>query len=391
MKTVSVKLNDLLEQFDKGTSDKAPEKIAILVGMAAVGLSFLFYAPMLWAWNMPFFEASRTGDFMRLCEDPLRRDLVEPILAYRFVVPVICHALGLTGFYSFIPQFAANIVAHALIYLTAANFYSRGTALLATLLISTSYVAIISNGWMGVPDSVTLMCLGGLLWRPNWIASWILIYVGACNDERMWLGVPFVVGWWWFHLPTRRHWLVVAVSSAIGGLLWWLTRKALTLGLVGPGIERPAVYSDFWNLFISWDPTTHTWPLFVTNVIWGYRWIWGAVVFFSIWATWPSLQGRFQVVSAKWLGGLAALGGILALTGAGDVARGTAFLYPGVLLALCWVRERGPAEIRNFAVWLLPLQLVTPAIYFGTAAVLQINLPLPLVLLRWWLGTNPLW
>ncbi len=68
---------------------------SLLAGAMAWSLSLFMAAPPFAAWSWSGLREGRARDFLRLCENPFARDLVEGMLAYRIATPLLAWLLGL--------------------------------------------------------------------------------------------------------------------------------------------------------------------------------------------------------------------------------------------------------------------------------------------------------
>ena len=341
-------------------------KASLLVGFLLVGTSFFFYSPALW--RPP---PGRFADFIRLCEDPLTRDLTEPIVAYRVTAPLIAYLSGLRGPEGAVVQYLANILTFAILFWVLRK---RGLDVAASFLVcfglALTQVAQVSNTWLGYPDSVTNLFLAIAMSRFRFGVLFVSTVLGTLNDERFLLGLPLVFLWHLWGVAPREAMRRVALAAAgavLGIGIVLTTRYALAVGWIGPEIP-PSVYGGF-----QWGNTP--WVYKVLGIGFGFRWMW-LVPAAAVWLAWN--RGH------RWYAGCLGLvlaAGAAACTMPADISRSVAQLFPGVICGAAILYQAAPVRCRQLLIVVVVASLLTP--HFNVVGNnLQLLRPLPMSILR---------
>ena len=361
-----------------------------LAGVVSVGLgswfvSFVLYAPPFWTILEPGRLAqSRAGDFLKLCRDPLARDLTEQILAYRLTVPVISWLLHLPDWLSLLLPYVFLSLSLGLVYEALRLRTTEVYAAWVAVGLACTYMVIWPSTKPGFPDGVTHFAVAACLVTaaPGWAAA--LTVFGMMNDERFITAVPFILLWHGWPVPSvsaaiRQTWRLAA-GFVLGVGIVWILRKALTDGWIGPGIPRLEVYSGigaFWSEFPDW---ARRWAgTFVVNVGMGWRWLWL-----------PWMAGVFWIwrgLGPRWWIGTAAVGtllSVLATMVVADVSRSVGYLFPALVAVLGAAYRENPARAERWLILAVIACALTPGFYLTDQ--MQWSRPLPFSLLRYWTG-----
>lgn len=160
----------------------------------------------------------------------------------------------------------------------------------------------------------------------------------------------------------------------------WAVRYALTQGIIGPGIELPAVYREMSSHY----PWT-SWRVWFINIITAYRWAW-LVLLLPLFTGGPWLQ-KGILLSCLLLGAFAS-------ATVADVSRSMGFMFPAFLVAACAVH--GSVRTRNrILIGAVILCIVTPSFHVqdtssGQGINIQPLYPLPISLMRAWFDIDVL-
>ncbi len=373
----------LWERFERLSLWRA----SLLAGFFAWGVTSFFYAPPFW---MPLFgteEApARIVDFIALCANPFERDLNEPILAYRITTPMLAWILGLRGISGLVIQYASIPATLGLIFVAMAARTDRQIAFLATLGVALSFAIIYTNTKPGLPDSVTHLAVASLLLTRNRCFQIAMTVLGALNDERFVLAIPFLV-LWNSNAPTLTLFLKAIWESCFwilpGLVIVVAIRYGLAHGYIGPGIPLPEVYRDIAGVASTQSGAPHDgWNAFWVNVIMAYRGLW--LVFLFVFATPTHWAWRIAFFLSMIL--VVASSATVA-----DVGRSIGFAFPAFLLAVIAL-SRSESIGRKLLPSLIVLTLLTPCFYAASGGShlfgldLQLQRPLLLSLLRTWTG-----
>ncbi len=372
-------------------------QIDLRIGLVCILVSLALAAPPLWLYRDPQLSG-RLVDVMAQAVDPLRRDLQEPILYHRIVVPAFNHLVGLRGLAVAVPGLAASalcLVLTARILRTAV-----GSALYAfqccLALAMTLFIVEGTSFWMA-PDSVShLFVLLAAL--PGATGAFLALAapIALLNDERALLSLAYLpllaalpaavspkpAG----ATPWRRA-SVTAMGLGIGIGLWLLGRFALQTGWIGAGFSRPEHYRAVGIALGAIRPLDGWW-VWLANVWASFKWVWIAPLLAAgLAASAAARPGRAVLPLPP---GTAVVLLATGLTGAilvlslfnGDVWRSVSFAFPAMILAQIHLHRHSPERASRLASGIALAMLVTPVLYFGSNLVLQVFPPLPLVLVR---------
>lgn len=329
--------------------------VALLVG------TFATLASLFWYFNPTDIldhRPARLDDFVRQCADPLTRDIVEPIIAYRIVAPTIAWLCGLRGVSGLIIQYAALIGCLAVVHAAVRRVRGTGAGVLASFAVASTFAAIWTLNYPGFPDAVThfFVALALLPLGPG--ALTLSLTLATLNDERALMAFPLVALWHWTLGPRDLRqafkWTAILVTA---GAAYLLVRHALTVGWIGPGIQRPAVYAKMQSFGERFSPYNSTWPVFLWNAFCGFRWLWVLPLFAAVAA------GRSLPRYLAWLLFAYAAFAALPTLMVEDVSRSIGFLFPALLVALLFLSDTPQPFRRGLAITLIALQLLTPIVY----------------------------
>lgn len=363
-------------QAEERRLQRLPSWLAVLsvgVGAWAVGAFFNYPAGFLYLDHFPRLE-----DFFKLCANPLARDLDEPIMAYRVVVPFLCWAFRLGAVAAVALQFLFLMGAYGLVYLAFKRRDLATVGLAAAVALSFTHFAHWSNRWLGYMDSFSYLTIAACLVSRNRLAQSAFFFLGCLNDERSVIALPFVLLWHVGNVPWPAS-LRVGLRASLPYLLALfavlVVRQTLTVGIIGSGIQRPAVYAGITEVILrDHRPYASSWSLFALNVFMGLRalWLLPLVAFLF-----PSALSPF----ARLMGALALFAGAFSTFVVIDVSRSQGFLFPAVLVAalgMARVSEKGAL------LWLVGLSLMNffiPNLYYCQKSG-AVFLPLPFDMLN---------
>lgn len=350
---------------------------------------------LFWKWPQGFAAINhfpRLDDFLKLCADPLTRDLNEPIVAYRITTPVIAKILGLGPKPSALLAWLALGISYSVCWVALRRATNSLFALIIVFTLSQTFYAHTSIRWLGLPDSVTLLALACclVLQRP-WTFA-ISTLLGMMNDERFLIAIPGLVVWkvviaqLSFNknygksaaLSLSKIWLEtknMLSGIALGLLATLLLRHALTVGWIGEGIQKPGIYlamTEQAMLERAWQPYGSNWPFFLINILFSWSWMW-------IYLRYLFLKGLFPANALFAFGAFTYLLVAAASTALViDVSRSMGFLFPLFLAgAVVFYLSQDDNGLKGS--WLLAvLMAATPGIYYGAHGSGAVFIPYPL-------------
>jgi len=368
-------------------------------GWVTRGAIFLAIGAVVWAlglfWKYPqgFLSLAhfpRLDDFLKLCADPLARDLNEPIVAYRLTAPVISYTLGLGPGLSVLLGWIALALSYATCWVALRARAGSLYALLVVFGLSQSFFAHASIRWLGIPDSITMLALSCCLVSRNTVVVAAATLLGVMNDERFLLAAPALLVWHLMRweatscegspagLTLRNAWnrlSPVAVGILTGLIVTVGIRHALTAGWIGPGIERPHLYDAMAGqpvLSSRWEPYGSSWPLFFFNVVFSWAWMW-VYIFYLVGKGLPAVNRWVALIFAAYL--VAAIASTALVI---DVSRSMGFLFPAFLAGALSLRLDYPVRSIRLAATIAVLMALTPGIYYGTHGSGAALIPYPL-------------
>lgn len=358
----------LTNRLDKCWSH-SPRVTSMIVGIVAWATSILLY----FSWVMMIPENRyRWDDFLLLCTDPLRRDIQHPILYYRIAVPLIARILHLPPLFAFCIQYVASIATLSVVFWLIARKVRPITGLLATIGLALTCLTQWVNLYPGVPDSVThLISAACMISIP---APFYLpfIFFGCLNDERMLFALPFILLWKYPEAMSDRSQFTTAIQHGCWMLLavasWIVVRHMLSVGYIGPGIEKPKVYQEFSETIAILTPYASTWSRWLWNVFMSYRWIWVLPCLLLI------LGKHERATKAMLMFALLAV--VLSTIIVADVSRSICFSFGAIMTAVVYLSREMPAQrLDRLLITLLIAQVITPTGFYVVKKILWLSPP----------------
>jgi hypothetical protein len=350
--------------------------------LAWVG-SVFFYAPALWIWRQSLQNTGRYFDYLALTHNPLSRQLAEPILAYRITTPLLAWILHLPDWAALLLPYLFCIAFLGTVFFVIQKSCDPTFAAIVTGLMATTAGIQWINTHLGFADSASFFAASLNLVVQNPAVAIGTTFFGTMNDERYVLSIPFLILWYWDSKDGNSlHNLIrPALWTVVGLLCVIVARHALTAGWIGPGIEKPEVYSQIEGAATVLKPIDNDWTGWSLSILSGYRFAWLLpLVTIGV----ALVERRLALATIL---GLLILGSVFATLPVGDVSRSVAYSYPAILLSCRYLyrtRFAGPKLTTRLAMICLGLCLLSPGFIMGGKdhQSMLINYPLPLVLLR---------
>jgi tetratricopeptide (TPR) repeat protein len=346
-------------------------RLALIVTTCIALTVFMFAPPIsqIQSYLAGHYYYPRLDDFLAQCKDPLRRDLQSTTVAWRLLVPLVCHLLRLPGRTPLVVPWLGGVVvvAYAAVLfrrrLDDWRYVAGGTLLFATT--ATVLVTIRSPGindswvWLGLLTvafgrgfwSVPVACL---------LCPWV--------DERFLIGFPLAwlvgrfergVTWDW---PSTSEGLWLLPYAAIR---FWLGRH-----------DYVADQASHLALALYIPQAISLMPMIPIGWWMGLRAGWLAIAY----ACWTTPPGR-RVLGAATL--IVTVVNTIGLSY--DLSRSIAILVPVALLGCFEYARRAPTSAPRILLALGITNLFLPA-----AVVMDQNIeticPLPLEILRLYIG-----
>lgn len=356
-----------------------------VIGVLWCALSFFLYAPP--ALYLPLYADTRLHDLMRMAEHPLRRDLHEPILAYRLSVPIVAYLLQLRGFALIALAYATNVAFIGTLFAALRTRTTSQIAFIAVGLVALSQAGQSASTALGCQDPLAHLCTAILLLIAGPAMALVSI-MGIFADERSVLAFPFVILWHWLGRtsgspPDWRRSVTAAVALAVGAATAALLRHMLTVGLIGPGIVTPEAYKFIGSNVAKglggafrFGFATHVGELFFA-----FRWLW-LVPFAYLFSAPPSCM--------KWVTALILVGVVIeaiVIFWGGDHTRSSAYMFPALICIMCeWPKVWPKAEKALRVV--LVASVVTPQLNWVSGKLGWVR-PFPVAAFRMATGKDP--
>lgn len=347
-----------------GPAPVAPWSESIKSGSMIWMLAVFMASPPFSTWNRANIESSRAADFLRLCHNPLTRDLTEGMLAYRVATPALAWLLHLPPVLSLALPYLLSLCALVVIHRTVSLRGNGRLASLATIGVACSSTFLYTYGCLGYADALTHLCSAVALIGSAPLAA-LAVLIGCLNDERALLALPFIALWrcpadalpGWKSPRARTAWLRASAPLIAGFGAALVVRHALTAGWIGPGIPKPSLYREIANTVGELKPWLESWGVWFVNWLKGPGWLWLLLLPPLVSSRWrPAPLPAFLLGAAFVLVCLSTF--IVA-----DVARSIGFAFPAALLCCVWMHEREPATAEKLALLVACLQVATPAVW----------------------------
>jgi hypothetical protein len=357
---------------------------ATVAGLVCWCLSLISAAPSFYHLKMDWLIVSRAGDYLKMCANPLDRELREMILAYRPFPPLVAHMLGGGVMLSLLLPYFASIAMLTIVFAALRQRLGNALAWAATLLVASTSAITWPNCMVGYPDSFSHLLAALLLINRSRVLLFFCIVAGMMSDERFMLALPLV--WLWhggFASDTNstRTDLIVTVAGLV---CYALLRHGLKVGWIGAGIPAPKVYSSMWQSFANLAPYQQTWTMWWANVFGGFRWAAVVLITGTMFAWRKGEAGNVSVLCVTML---AAMVGSLMVF---DVTRSIGFAFPALLVGTKWLAEARKEMALRILRWSAVICLVTPSYWVTEDFFVWWWRPLPLRALAYWTGEDPM-
>lgn len=282
-------------------------------GLAICIISILLSFPTIDDLLRMFIGSEMNGRFdvfARQVADPWYRIEGEAgFTAFRILLPSVLHIVGAPAWsYYFVSFFAGAFLIAIVLSVLAERGVPRRAALAFCLCLALTPVIQSSHIYLGYPDTISWLILAALMKIRKPLAWTPLIIAGMFNDERLIIGVPFVVAIRlvdyrrdpFLRLLPRVAPYAVATVSAF--LLYLLLREGIRTGVIGGApVTTPVPHDHVWPSFgypqflALVASYTALWAIIVIGVIRDVRGssvFWFLIVIYAIFASfvlaWPA-------------------------------------------------------------------------------------------------------
>lgn len=395
--------------FNFFPSNEIGWKIDLKIALLAFTISLLLAFPSLWLYFRPD-KAGRLLYQMIQAENPLNRDLplTAQILSYRFFVPTLNYFFGLRGYGVVLIPIISSFLN---LFLISRILRNRTKDILFSLTcvvgISLTWFIVEGTAFWATTDSVSHLLL--LLPAAFQINPAYFIFALPCSlfvDERSIFACVFL---WLFllrrdqleinsfdkiqnkllHLKLSRKMLFFSISMLIGVIFWIIGRYIINSGVIAPVPDISVVtnqipqFRKFFKVY---------WFVQILNHLSSFKWVYFYPLFLVIELMKTSSNNLikkhgfnfkkffgFHILFFVFYSSISMVNG--------DVWRSMSFAYFFVLdsvLILYNLNKKFSLKLSRF---ISSLMIITPVCFFGLQDLSpQVSFPLPLVLLRTYLG-----
>lgn len=378
-------------------SDQLPGwQLDLRIGLLAFAISLFFAFPSLWQWLAG--DPNRINEFLAQAENPWRRDLTEPILYYRFLVPLINYGLGLRGFWAVLPAVFASFLNLCLLgRLVRMRTQNVHYALLLSVGFGLTFFITEGTTFLCSPDSVAhgfVMLLAAF--DLGWLGGICLPLGALLVDERSFAALAFLLVFR-FHqaclvrdvLSAARSTLRFSLCLLIAFLAWKGIRVCLDSGVWAAPVTSTLLAEQSSRVLARFGPMDG-WAPWIVNALAAFKWMYLFPVLLTIGVVKRCGSGRrgFQYVfdsalPAVWVLNLVLFALLLvASMFNGDVWRTVSFGYLFVIEAAISLYQLVGLSALRLALMAAMLMLITPVVYVAGDMSERVAYPMPLVLWR---------
>ena len=384
-------------------------KIDLKIATLTFAISLFLAFPSLWIYLRPD-KGGRLLYQMIQSENPLNRDLplVAQILSYRFIVPTLNYFLGLRGYgVIFIPVISSFLNLFLLSRIIRTRTKDSLFTLICVISFSLTWLIVEGTALWGTTDSVSHLLL--LLPAAFNINPTYFIFAFPCSlfvDERSIFAGAFL---WLFllksdlikinsfnkmrnnltNLKLNRKIIFTTISMLIGFFIWLLVRYIIDSGIFAP---RPDITVVTNQIYAFRDFFRGYWIVQSLNYLSSFKWVFLFPFFLFIKLrkrSSNSLKKTYGLDLKKFFGiyylSIFFLYSVLVMFN-GDVYRSMSFTYFLIIdsiITLYLLDKEFSFKLNQIITFLM---LLTPVCYFGLNLIPQITFPLPIVLMRTFLG-----
>ncbi len=386
---------------------KGPREICLRwPGVASFFISLFLYSPVLWIYSKTVPGEHRFGLMMSQAENPFSviYDTIDNVLAYRIIVPLFNHFLGLRGLWIVLPSV---IGALALCVMIAQIFRSRSdatTTFLSTLAFSLSFLVVSGTTFWPGTDSLAFFMVLLVMFLRRLDARSILVFLAISIDERSLVALlmlPFLSSIYKnTELPSLRYSIGEYASYVPGMILALFLRLLIGSGSIFPAPIEHIQYSNIvrgLSTGASFD---------IINILYNYlswllafRWIWLYFVvilvivffescikenYFPSWNLTPYASAKSKIAMIPYV--LVLILYFFMTLAAGDQWRCALYVFPFILGSALYLLQLDPVKYRWLTACIVGGMILTPQVSLGSLAgtlvSLQFTYPLPFVLVR---------
>ncbi len=397
---------DRLSFFISG--DKNSRFFDLKVSTFAFLFTIFFAFPSLWLYLEPG-HAGRLADFMTQAENPLTRELPlhSQVLGYRFLVPLVNYLIGFRGYAVVIPAILASFINLFLCSrLISKTVLDSRIVIFSLISISLSWFIAEGTSFWGTSDSFahlfTLLPLALDLSPASFI---ICTPLSMLVDERSLISIIFG---YIFILKkdhnsrlfkdrnqnnllkyfTGSNAIYNALYIILGLFIWKIFRIIIDSGLLASPPDLGVIKEQFSTIQI-WFPLY--WREQILNHLSAFKWLYFYPLILILLLDY-NIANKFNLNYKDKDRGFFILYLVLFVSYSfvtllnGDVWRSISFSYLFIIESILILYKISNNIVLNLSRYILIFMVITPVSFFGLGLNPQISFPLPLVLIRTFLG-----
>lgn len=346
--------------WDVRESSFAASLRGLRTALLAVVVSLVVFSPAWQMWDFSMegsYETTRASTFLKQCEDPFRAD-VEPAMRWRLLPPLLCNALGLSGWSALtVPWIGVVAMLAYCSRILERSSLDRRRAVIGTVLCATTSAVLVPLEWLGMNDAWVWLCLLGVAFGRSARTPLLACVLGPWIDERLVIGLPLAL---WVRSRQGLGWRHIG--------LYVLPYLAVRIGALALRTDSSSeqFLSRHLTGFLTWAPFAGLGWFMALRL----GWLPIGMAATELWDT----DRQSLVVGA----GITAATLAVSLALAADISRSAAIVLP--LLVWCWPTWAAKVELKKLYLF-LAVQLFLPALHVVYTKVAVIS-PLYVELFR---------
>ena len=341
---------------------------------------------------------------MAQAENPFNVDYSDNfhnVLAFRIIVPLFNHFIGLRGFWIILPSLFGSYLLLIVSSRILEKYHNQFNTRILLISLSTSYLFVSGTNFWEANDSLAIaIILLVVLLKPFWIQS-ILIFLAISIDERSIFSILLLP----LLIKSYQDQKLIKLKEVFIYYLRWLPgfisayffRFLITNGIIFSSPLENYQYDKNYDLVFS-TSSYHPKNIAYVLIQWflSIRWLWLYIMLFisDLFNDFKknfSKRKKYNFLNSNYTAILYFFILIFSYFCSnlfvGDIWRCALYLFPILYTSILMIRESQKIKTK-IILSLMFLMIITPQFYLGsfqttgTSSVLNISYPLPLVLIR---------